>query len=99
MYGGSGISPCAASTLERIAVADERHLMRVAGLGPRPDLDHARRRRRAMQQLAGAELARRADQRLPRAPLGVERLEQQHLGRAAGAHVAGAAGRGSPSSR
>jgi hypothetical protein len=69
---------------QRIGVADEPHLPRVAAIDAVADL-HQRFAICVDQPLASTEFARRADHRLPR-PLVGGRLEQQHLsGTTAGA--------------
>ena len=65
---------------------------RVAARRPLTDRDDLLPRRRE-QYLAPAQLAGRAHERLPRAACTVGRLEQQHLGRAAGAAGETEAGR------
>ena len=94
MYGGSGIRRGASSRASG-SPSPSTVTVNVSPAAVRPPISTS-----AVvagdQQLADAQLARRADHRLPRAPIVVERLEQQHLGGATRLAVQSADGPGSP---
>ena len=79
MYGGSGISPRAASDVERIAVTEQRHDERVARCRARPDLDDRLARRRRTAPSPGGSLRAGRTSASQSRRVGVARFEEQHL--------------------
>ena len=94
MYGGSGTSPTSSSRSRASApVVSTRSTWNVSPAAVRAPTTSTGRPSAVEQLLAVAQLAGRAHERLPVAPARVLRLEQQHLGLAAGRPLQPQAGR------
>ena len=95
MYGGSGISPSAASR-SRGSSSPSSVTTNVSPAVVRAPTSTTASAGGVVQDRPGRQLARRPDERLPDTPVGVARFEQQHLAGTAGGPAQPQAGRDDP---